>query len=235
MYSMFTYHSYRIVSSFETLAENLVEQNDNFTNITLQGTNFIFQGTRVSVCFFITTFYSQMAQKQVDTEELQLNGAMFDIIGVISAATVPSMTDRDGSVMIEGGSGSGFNAYSGSGSESESESGSEAESGMGNGLSGSTNGIAQEYSNLSITLPPVAFDEIDDQNETGIVLSIYLIPTLFPVSDNNFAVGSPVIAASIAGREVSNLSDPVVITLQTLIGRDEVCWCTCTETIRITL
>ena len=46
--SRITIHKYRIVSSFETLAENLVEQNDNFTNITLQGTNLIFQGTRVS-------------------------------------------------------------------------------------------------------------------------------------------------------------------------------------------
>jgi hypothetical protein len=44
-------NNYRIVSSFETLAENLVEQNDNFTNITLQGTNLIFQGTRVSTYF----------------------------------------------------------------------------------------------------------------------------------------------------------------------------------------
>lgn len=40
-----------IVSSFETLAEDLVEQNENFTNITLQGTNLIFQGTRVSTLF----------------------------------------------------------------------------------------------------------------------------------------------------------------------------------------
>ena len=37
-----------IIVSFETLAENLVEQNDNFTNITLPGTNLVFQGTRVS-------------------------------------------------------------------------------------------------------------------------------------------------------------------------------------------
>ena len=149
-----------------------------------------------------------------------MNGAMFDIISIISAVTVPSTIDRDGFELVEGGSGSGsgsesgFSAYSKSGSGSESES----ESGMGTALS-----IAPEYSNLSITLPPVAFDEIEDQNETGLVLSIYLIPSLFPVSDNTLAVGSPVMAASIAGREVNNLSDPVVITLQTLLGRVEFC------------
>ena len=178
-----------------------------------------------------------MAQKQMETEELQTNGIMFDIISVISAVVVPSMIDRDGSVMVDGGSGSGSgsgsNAHSGSGSGSESQSGSESESGMGAGLSDLTKGVAPEYSNLSITLPPVAFDETEDQNETGIVLSIYLIPSLFPVSDNNLAVGSPVIAASIAGREVNNLSDPVVITLQTLIGRVEFRWCS--ESIRVML
>lgn len=156
--------------------------------------------------------------KQMETEELQMNGAMFDIISVINAVTVLSMIDRD---MIDNGSGSesGYNASSGSGF------GSESGSGMGTGLSDSTNGIAPEYSNLSITLPPVVFDEIEDENETGIVLSFYLIPSLFPVSGNNLAVGSPIIAASIAGQEVNNLSDPVTITLQTLIGRVEYCWC----------
>ena len=154
----------------------------------------------------------------METEELQMNGAMFDIISIISAVTVPSTIDRDGFVLVEGGSGSGSGSESGFSAYSKSGSGSEYESGMGTGLS-----LAPEYSNLSITLPPVAFDEIEDQNETGLVLSIYLIPSLFPVSDNTLAVGSPVMAASIAGREVNNLSDPVVITLQTLLGRVEFC------------
>ena len=147
----------------------------------------------------------------METEELQTRGAVFDIISVISAVTTPNMIDGDGSLMAGSESGSGSNASSGSGSESES--------GMGTGLNVSTNGTVPEYSYLSITLPSVAFDEIEDQNETGLVLSIYLAPTLFPVSDNNVVVGSPVLGASIAGREVNNLSDPVVITLQTLIGR----------------
>ena len=153
----------------------------------------------------------------METEELQMNGAMFDILSVINAVTVPSMIDGDSSIMIESGSGpgSGFNASSGSGF------GPESGSGMGTGLSDSTSSIAPEYSNLSITLPPVVFDEIEDVNETGIVLSFYLIPSLFPVSDSNLAIGSPVIAASVAGQEVNNLSDPVTITLQTLIGRVE--------------
>lgn len=72
------------------------------------------------------------------------------------------------------------------------------------------------YSNLSIFIPSNAFDEIEDQNETGVFFSFYLTPSLFLVADESFIVGSPVVAASIAGREVSNLESPVIITLQTL-------------------
>ena len=148
----------------------------------------------------------------METEELQANGTMFDIVSVINALAIPNIIGEDDSILDESGSGSGSNI-------THSEFGSESESGMGSGISNSTRGITPEYFNLSIVLPPVAFDEIDDQNETGIVLSFYLVPSLFPVSDDNLVVGSPVLAASIAGREVSNLSDPVIITLQTLIGR----------------
>ena len=150
----------------------------------------------------------------METEELQANGAMFDIVSVINALAIPNIIGEDDSILDEFGSGSGSNI-----THSEFGSGSESESGMGSGISNSTRGITPEYFNLSIVLPSVAFDEIDDQNETGIVLSFYLVPSLFPVSDDNLVVGCPVLAASIAGREVSNLSDPVIITLQTLIGR----------------
>lgn len=138
---------------------------------------------------------------------------MFDIIGVIS--TSASMDDRDEYTMDESisdsGSGSVANDSSGSGPWSESGSG------MGRELGVST--VPLEYSNLSIALPAAAFDEAGDQNETGIVLSFYYIPSLFPVLDGENVVGSPVVAASIAGREVTNLSDPVVITLSALVGR----------------
>lgn len=52
---LFTFHLHTcsIIVSFETLAENLVEQNDNFTNITLPRTNLVFQGTRVSISFVL--------------------------------------------------------------------------------------------------------------------------------------------------------------------------------------
>ena len=98
------------------------------------------------------------------------------------------------------------------------------------GESGSGSGLAMEdvatsepesndflfYSNLSVIIPPDAFHEIEDQNETGIFFSFYLIPSLFPVSSKDLVVGSPVVAASIAGHQLSNLSTPVVITLQML-------------------
>ena len=74
------------------------------------------------------------------------------------------------------------------------------------------------YTNLSIMLPSIAFDQDHNQNETGIFLSLYLITSLFPTPDENFVLGSPIIAASVAEREVSDLTEPVVITLQALAG-----------------
>ena len=112
-----------------------------------------------------------------------------------------------------------------------SENGINTTDGSGSG-SGSGSGLGMEdvtsepesddfsdflfYSNLSVIIPPDAFQEIEDQNETGIFFSFYLIPSLFPVSSNDLVVGSPVVAASIAGRQLGNLSTPVVITLQNL-------------------
>lgn len=42
-----------MVQSFEVLAENLVDMNSNFTNLTLRGTNLFFQGMRVSSPIYI--------------------------------------------------------------------------------------------------------------------------------------------------------------------------------------
>ena len=152
----------------------------------------------------------------METEDLQANGAAFDIVSVISSESIPRVISRDDSIMDEFESGSGSLSYSQS--ESGFGSGSQYESEMDSRMSISNKSITPEYSNLSIVLPSVVFDEIDDQNETGIVLSFYLVPSLFPVSDNNSVVGSPVLAASIAGHKVRNLSEPIIITLQTLIG-----------------
>ena len=44
----YMFYRYRVVRSFEAIAENLVDLNRNFTNITLLRTNLAFQGTRVS-------------------------------------------------------------------------------------------------------------------------------------------------------------------------------------------
>lgn len=125
-----------------------------------------------------------------------------------------STSDDDVFAMGSGnGSGSGYGAEMGSGVQVTSSTF------LGNTKADDTTKLLM-YSNLSIALPSDAFDKIEDQNETGIVLSFYLVPSLFPVSDaEKFVVGSPVIAASIAGREVSNLSNPVVITLRALTGR----------------
>ena len=129
---------------------------------------------------------------QIDTKQLQANGVEFDFI--------TNTWELD---IIEGDLG----PFSGSGLESGSSLGS-----------GQYIDILELYTNLSIMLPSIAFDQDDDQYETGIFLSLYLITSLFPTPDENFVLGSPIIAASVAEREVSDLTEPVVITLQALAG-----------------
>lgn len=139
----------------------------------------------------------------METRALQINGAMVDFVSVISTVAVASVSDpSENGINATGGSGSG----SGLGMEDVATSEPESDD-FSDFLF---------YSNLSVIIPPDAFHEIEDQNETGIFFSFYLIPSLFPVSSNDSVVGSPIVAASIAGRQLSNLSSPVVITLQNL-------------------
>lgn len=44
----YKFHCYRVVESFDAIADNFADQNTNFTNITLPGMNLFFQGARVS-------------------------------------------------------------------------------------------------------------------------------------------------------------------------------------------
>ena len=142
----------------------------------------------------------------METEDLQTNGAAIDFVSVDSDARESSVTSNvDTSATNASGSGSG--SWSGDGSLTMESITNLHEAGL------------PLYSNLSIVLPPVAFNGIEAQNETGIFFSFYLIPSLFPESNKSVIVGSPVVSASIAGSEVNNLPSPVIITLQTLIDR----------------
>lgn len=132
-----------------------------------------------------------------------MNGTTVDFVSVIRNAVAASVTDpSENGINTTGGAGSGSGLEMADVPTFEPESDDFSD--------------FLFYSNLSIVLPPDAFHEIEDQNETGIFFSFYLIPSLFPVSSDELVVGSPVVAASIAGHQLSNLSSPVVITLQTL-------------------
>ena len=72
----------------------------------------------------------------------------------------------------------------------------------------------------SIELPAEVFENANE-SDFRVLYSAYQMPTLFPVASDSSAleieVATFVIGASIPGMEVSNLSDPVVIRLQTTI------------------
>ena len=76
-----------------------------------------------------------------------------------------------------------------------------------------------------ISIPSRAFDDITS-SEAGVLFSLYSDNALFPirinqtVSENSTykAIGSPVIAASIAGHNISNLVETVNITLSILLS-----------------
>ena len=73
----------------------------------------------------------------------------------------------------------------------------------------------------TIQLPAEVFVKSGNETDFRIFFSAYQTPTLFPVApdskEEGFIVATSVIGASIAGMEVSGLSDPVLITLQTTI------------------
>ena len=78
--------------------------------------------------------------------------------------------------------------------------------------------------NSSILLPGSVFQQISSgsANTTGLVFTLYKASTLFPTSDqtknsknsSTTEVVTHVIAAKINGKDVEDLKDPVIITLQ---------------------
>ena len=89
--------------------------------------------------------------------------------------------------------------------------------------------------NITISVPPEAFN-VSDSDEVGYVLTLYSTPSLFQLkapegvnkSDfvNEFVADSAIVGLTINrdAKELSNLTEPVVITLQSLRAlRGEVC------------
>ena len=74
-------------------------------------------------------------------------------------------------------------------------------------------------SNASIEIPPIAFNGTG--GNVGIFFTRYSTSILFPLAvpngtldnETNDTIDSVVIAATVAGMEISNLPEPVVITL----------------------
>lgn len=80
---------------------------------------------------------------------------------------------------------------------------------------------AEEPTNVvAISLPPSLFDQDQLTNEDiGLAFTFYESPNLFPLANgtrDSVVIGSSVIGALIAGKEVLNLDDPVVINLTLL-------------------
>ena len=70
-----------------------------------------------------------------------------------------------------------------------------------------------------LMLPPEVLDQNSEQEEVGLFFSFYSSPILFPLANGssvNDTVGSSVIAASVAGMQISNLDNPVQFSLEIL-------------------
>ncbi len=73
-----------------------------------------------------------------------------------------------------------------------------------------------------VSLPPTLFSRVASA-DAGVVFSVYEEPVLFPVSEDlqeSYSVGTAVIAAAVAGENITDLTDPVSIVLRL---RNEVC------------
>ena len=75
--------------------------------------------------------------------------------------------------------------------------------------------------NLSIEVPPEVYESTSGDKDIGVFYTLYQNPSLFPVTGDfdreGYTVGSPVVGAAIAGMDISDLLDPVVIKLQTSV------------------
>ena len=87
------------------------------------------------------------------------------------------------------------------------------------GLSGNDNSLLLLASNISVQLPAEVFANVTEDS-VGLVYSLYLTSSLFPIATDswnetftNVTVATPVLGATVSGRNISNLASPVVITL----------------------
>ena len=181
---------------------------------------------------------------QVNREELQENGAQFDL--TVLVVTTPTEAE------MQPGSGLGkvvtlllqmkflcrlficdvlFFLDQATFSESGSSEGSS--SGGGSGSNSSVTTMMPEHntsttdmppdalpppniSNISVLLPAEVFANVTEER-VGLLYSLYLLSSLFPVAPDSrnegFTVATPVVGAAVSGRNISNLASPVLITL----------------------
>lgn len=83
--------------------------------------------------------------------------------------------------------------------------------------------------NTSVQIPGEVFANVTEDS-VGLLYSLYLTSSLFPVDPDlwgrGFTVSSPVVSATVSGRNISNLASPVVITLPiTSVEVTELIWC----------
>lgn len=192
---------------------------------------------------------------QVNREELQENGAQFDL--TVLVVTTPTEAE------MQPGSGLGkvvtllqmkflcrlficnvlFFLDQATFSESGSSEGSS--SGGGSGSNSSVTTMMPEHntsttdmppdalpppniSNISVLLPAEVFANVTEER-VGLLYSLYLLSSLFPVAPDSrnegFTVATPVVGAAVSGRNISNLASPVLITLPiTSTEVNEVIW-----------
>ena len=76
--------------------------------------------------------------------------------------------------------------------------------------------LPPNISNISVQLPAEVFANVTE-DRVGLLYSLYLLSSLFPVATDSrnegFTVGTPVVGAAVSGRNISNLASPVLITL----------------------
>ena len=84
-------------------------------------------------------------------------------------------------------------------------------------------------SNISVQLPAEVFANVTGDS-AGLLYSLYLTSSLFPIAfdsrSEGFNVATPVVGAAVSGRNLSNLTSPVVITLPiTTVEVNRLIWC----------
>lgn len=85
------------------------------------------------------------------------------------------------------------------------------------GLSGSISNNISDDENPSIVLPSSLFSQFNLSDDVGILFGAYSSPNLFTQAKAaNFEVASSIITAAILEYNISNLENPVIITIPLL-------------------